>query len=58
MRLVSALAPGAAITAAFDEVIKRSLSDPQQRGCMLTNSALEATADDAEFREAVSSELA
>jgi TetR/AcrR family transcriptional regulator, transcriptional repressor for nem operon len=57
-RLESELAPGAAITAFFSEVIERSLSDPQQRGCMLVNSALEATSDDAEFRASVASEFA
>jgi TetR/AcrR family transcriptional repressor of nem operon len=57
-RIESELAPAAAITAFFSEVIARSLSDPQQRGCLLVNSALEATSDDAEFRRALSGELA
>jgi TetR/AcrR family transcriptional regulator, transcriptional repressor for nem operon len=57
-RLESALAPSAAITAFFGEIIERSLSDRLQRGCMLVNSALEATSDDAEFREGLASELA
>jgi TetR/AcrR family transcriptional repressor of nem operon len=57
-RIESELAPAAAITAFFSEVIARSLSDPLQRGCLLVNSALEATSDDAEFRSALSGELA
>ena len=56
-RLESTLTPGAAIAAFFGEIIERSLSDPLQRGCMLVNSALEATSDDVEFRKAVASEL-
>lgn len=47
------LPPRAAIAAFFDEVIERSLSDPERKGCMLVNSALELAPHDPEFREAV-----
>jgi len=57
-RIESELAPAAAITAFFNEVIERSLSDPQQRGCLLVNSTLEATPENVEFRRALSGELA
>ncbi|WP_028222921.1 TetR/AcrR family transcriptional regulator [Paraburkholderia oxyphila] len=56
-RLESTLTPAAAITAFFGDIIERSLSDPLRRGCMLVNSALEATSDDEELRKAVASEL-
>ena len=35
------LAPREAIGSFFDEIIERSLSDKQRKGCMLVNSALE-----------------
>jgi TetR/AcrR family transcriptional regulator, transcriptional repressor for nem operon len=41
-RLESTLAPRQAIEAFFDEIIERSMNDPQQRGCLMVNSALEA----------------
>jgi TetR/AcrR family transcriptional regulator, transcriptional repressor for nem operon len=56
-RIESALPPVAAIEAFFKEVIKRSVSDRQQRGCMMVNSALEATSDDMEFRKALGHEF-
>lgn len=58
LRLEAVLAPGAAISAFFGEVIERSLADVEQRGCMLVNSALEVTPDDEEMRAAVAAELA
>lgn len=47
------LPPRAAIAAFFDEVIERSLNDPERKGCMLVNSALELAPHDPEFRDAV-----
>ena len=41
-RLESTLAPRQAIEAFFAEIIERSMNDPQQRGCLMVNSALEA----------------
>lgn len=56
-RLESTRAPLPAITAFFDEVIQRSVTDKQRRGCMLVNSALEVAPHDPEFRKVVSHEL-
>lgn len=56
-RLEQTLAPGEAIAAFFSEVIERSLSDTQQRGCFLVNSALEATPDAPELRAAIATEI-
>ncbi|RDJ23178.1 TetR/AcrR family transcriptional regulator [Bosea caraganae] len=52
-RLEGLLPPRRAIEGFFDEVIERSLSDPQRKGCMLVNSALELAPHDPEFRDAV-----
>lgn len=49
--------PGEAITGFFEDTIERSLDDALQRGCMLVNSALEASPQDPEFRAAIASEL-
>ena len=43
-RLERTLPPRQALRAYFDEVIARSLGDKGHRGCMLVNSALDATA--------------
>ncbi|WP_158902285.1 TetR/AcrR family transcriptional regulator [Burkholderia sp. L27(2015)] len=56
-RLESSLQPGLAIAAFFGETVERALADKQQRGCLLVNSALEATFEDEEFRQAIASEL-
>ena len=47
------LPPREAIQAFFEEVIKRSLSDPQRKGCLLVNSALDLAPHDAEFRRVI-----
>jgi TetR/AcrR family transcriptional repressor of nem operon len=57
-RLESSLQPGLAIAAFFGETVERALADKQQRGCLLVNSALEATSEDEEFRQTVAGELA
>ena len=56
-RLEANLSPAQAITGFFDEVIERSLSDKLQRGCMLVNSALEASPRDAEIQDTIAREL-
>ena len=56
-RLEQTLAPSEAIAAFLNEVIERSLSDRQQRGCFLVNSALEATPDAPELRAAIATEI-
>lgn len=57
-RLEATLSPGQAITGSFDEIIERSVGDKLQRGCMLVNSALEVSPQDAEFQDAIARELA
>lgn len=56
-RLEGSMSPRDAIAAFLQEVIERSLSDPQRRGCMLVNSALELAPHDADFRRVVADEL-
>jgi TetR/AcrR family transcriptional repressor of nem operon len=56
-RFEGTVSPGNAISGFFDEVIERSVSDKLQRGCMLVNSALEASPRDAEFQDAIAHEL-
>jgi TetR/AcrR family transcriptional repressor of nem operon len=41
----------------FEEIIEKSLSDKQRRGCMLVNSALEIAPHDPEFLRVVSKVL-
>jgi TetR/AcrR family transcriptional repressor of nem operon len=50
-------APRDAIGAFFDEIVKRSLSDKQRKGCMLVNSALEVAPHDPEFHRVVNAVL-
>jgi TetR/AcrR family transcriptional regulator, transcriptional repressor for nem operon len=51
------LAPRQAIGAFFGEIVERSLSDPDRKGCMLVNSALEVAPHDAEFQQVVANVL-
>ena len=51
------LPPFPAIRWFFDEVIERSMTDKQRRGCMLVNAALELAPYDAEFQKVVSQEM-
>ena len=50
-------APRAAIAGFFAEILARSLSDPEHKGCMLVNAALDVTPDDPQFTQAVASVL-
>ena len=45
--------PRQAIAAFFAEIIERSLADPQRKGCMLVNTALEMAPHDPEFQRVV-----
>jgi TetR/AcrR family transcriptional regulator, transcriptional repressor for nem operon len=49
--------PRAAIGAFFDEIIERSLADPQHKGCMLVNAALETAPHDPAFQRVVADVL-
>jgi TetR/AcrR family transcriptional repressor of nem operon len=57
MRRYEALPPREAIGAFFDEIVGRSLSDPEHKGCMLVNSALELAPHDAEFQKVIAAAL-
>jgi TetR/AcrR family transcriptional repressor of nem operon len=52
-RFETHLLPRQAISAFFEEIIERSLSDPQRKGCMLVNSAMEVAPHDPEFQRAI-----
>ena len=49
--------PKEAIAAFFREIVSRSLSDKERKGCLLVNSALEVAPHDPEFREAIADVL-
>jgi TetR/AcrR family transcriptional regulator, transcriptional repressor for nem operon len=51
------LPPREAIGAFFTEIVKRSLNDPDRKGCMLVNAALEVAPHDQDFREVVANVL-
>ncbi|HWK72487.1 MAG TPA: TetR/AcrR family transcriptional regulator [Burkholderiaceae bacterium] len=51
------LPPREAIGAFFADIVQRSLSDPQHKGCMLVNSALELAPHDPEFQKIVAGVL-
>ena len=57
-RLEHQEAPKAAIEAFFRELIARSLSDPDHRGCLIVNSALEVAPHDTGLRAVIASYLA
>lgn len=56
-RLEATCSPKLAIQRFFDELISRSLSDKERRGCLIVNSALEVAPHDRELRAVVSSYL-
>jgi len=51
------LPPYLAVRAFFDEIIERSVTDREHRGCMLVNSALEVAPYDAEIQKIISAEM-
>ena len=51
------LPPFPAIRTFFDEIVERSVTDKQRRGCMLVNSALELAPYDPEFQKLVAEEM-
>lgn len=56
-RLERTVSPAQRVTLFFHELLERTLADPEKRGCMLVNSALETTSDDEAFREIVATEF-
>jgi TetR/AcrR family transcriptional repressor of nem operon len=57
IRRCELLPPREAISAFFDEILRRSLSDRKHKGCMLVNSALEIAPHDAGFRKIIAGVL-
>lgn len=57
IRRCQGLAPLDALSAFFDEILKRSLSDRQHKGCMLVNAALDVAPHDPAFQEVVANIL-
>ena len=51
------LPPFPAIRTFFDEIVERSVTDKQRRGCMLVSSALELAPYDPEFQKLVAQEM-
>jgi TetR/AcrR family transcriptional regulator, transcriptional repressor for nem operon len=52
-----ALPPRDAIEAFFADILKRSLTDPDHKGCLLVNSALELAPHDPEFADTIAATL-
>jgi AcrR family transcriptional regulator len=57
IRRCEALPPREAIEAFFSEVLRRSLEDPERKGCMLVNTRLDAAPHDGAFRKNVAAVL-
>ena len=53
IRRCEELPPREAIGAFFAEILKRSLGDPQHKGCMLVNAALDVAPNDPDFQKIV-----
>lgn len=51
------LSPYLSLRAFFNEIVERSVTDKQRRGCMLVNSALELAPHDPQFQRIVAKEL-
>jgi TetR/AcrR family transcriptional repressor of nem operon len=50
---IERLPPREAIQAFFDDIIERSLADPQLKGCLMVNSSFESGPHDPEFQQVV-----
>jgi TetR/AcrR family transcriptional regulator, transcriptional repressor for nem operon len=57
IRRCEALPPGRAIEVFFEEIVKRSLSDRDRKGCLLVNAALDVAPHDSGFRRVVAAVL-
>jgi len=53
IRRCAGMAPRAAIENFFGDILERSLTDTDEKGCMLVNAALETSPRDPEFRQVV-----
>ena len=53
LRRCETLSPREAIRSFFDDILRRSLSDRERKGCMIVNSALEIAPHDRGFRETI-----
>ncbi|MDY7560619.1 TetR/AcrR family transcriptional regulator [Pseudomonas sp. 10B1] len=56
-QLEAQLPPHQAIAAFFEEIIERSLDDPQRKGCLLVNAAVEVAPHDLGFQQIVADVL-
>lgn len=56
-RFEGKLPPKEAIRVFFREIVERSLSDDERKGCLLVNSALEVAPHDPEFQKAIAAVL-
>jgi TetR/AcrR family transcriptional regulator, transcriptional repressor for nem operon len=57
IRRCAALPPRDAIASFFDDILRRSLTDRQRKGCMLVNSAMEIAPHDLELRKVIATVL-
>ena len=57
IRRCEALPPREAIASFFEDILRRSLTDRQRKGCMLVNSALEIAPHDLELRKVIAAVL-
>ncbi len=57
IRRCEALPPRDAIQAFFDEILRRSFTDHEHKGCLLVNSALEMAPHEPEFQETIAGTL-
>lgn len=57
IRRCATLPPRDAIASFFDDILRRSLTDRQRKGCMLVNSALEIAPHDLELRKVIAAVL-
>src|SRR5712671_5524180 len=53
LRRYAPLAPRVALDTFFREIVERSMADPQHKGCLLVNSALELSPHDPQFQRVV-----
>ena len=57
IRRCAELPPREALAGFFTEILKRSLGDPQHKGCMLVNAALDVAPHDPDFQKIVAGAL-